>query len=97
MSNNTICIELNDWSNIIETTNKLKPKLSSGRYDISTKLLQDILSDIIIPITHIIYGSLFSGRVPDQLHISKVIPIYRASDPHQLQNFSQVYNLHFLN
>ncbi len=87
---NSIFIEPVDSSYIIETANKLKPKLSSGHDEISTKLLKETLSEIIIPITHIINRSLDSGIVPDQLKIAKVIPIYKASDSDQLRNYRPI-------
>ena len=86
----SFCWSLFINSCIIETANKLKPKLSSGHDEISTKLLQETISEIIIPITHIINRSLESGIVPDQLKIANVIPIYKASDPDRLQNYRPI-------
>ena len=48
------------------------------------------ISEIINPITHIINRSSDSGIVPDQLKIVKVIPIYKASDSSQLQNYRPI-------
>ena len=59
---NSLFIEPVNSSYIVETANKLKPKLSSGHDEISTKLLQETLSDIIIPITQIINRSLDLGK-----------------------------------
>jgi hypothetical protein len=87
---NSIFIEPVDSSYIIETANKLQPKLSSVHDEISPKLLKETLSEIIIPITHIINRSLDSGIVPDQLKIAKVIPIYKASDSDQLRNYRPI-------
>jgi hypothetical protein len=84
---NSILIEPVDSSYIIETAN---PKLSSGHDEISTKFLKETLSEIIIPIPHIINRSLDSGIVPDQLKIAKVIPIYKASDSDQLRNYRPI-------
>jgi len=89
---NSIFIEPVDSSYIIETVRKLKSKLSSGHDEISTKLLQKTLSEIIVLITRIINRSLDSGKVPDQLKIAKVIHIYKASDSCQLQNTAKVNN-----
>jgi len=75
-------------SHIIETVRKFK--LSSGHDEMSIKLLQKTLPEIIIPITHIINRSLDSGIVPGQLKIAKVIPIYKASDSSQLQNYRPI-------
>ena len=51
---------------------------------------QETISEIIIPITHIINRSLDSDIVPDQLKITKVIPIHKASDSSQLQNYRPI-------
>ena len=56
----------------------------------STKLLLKTLSDISIPKSHIINKSFDSCRVPDQLNIVTVIPIYKASDPNRLQNYRPI-------
>ena len=52
---------------IIEATNKLKPKLSTGHDDISTKLLKETIDNIKLPITHIINISFSTGIFPDKL------------------------------
>ena len=85
---NSIFIEPIDSSYIIETVRK--SKISSGHNEISTKILQKTISEINIPITHMINRSLDSGIVPDQLKITKVIPICKASDSSQLQNYHPI-------
>jgi len=48
------------------------------------------ISEISIPVTHIINRSLDSGIFPDQLTIAKIIPICKASDCNQLQNYRPI-------
>ena len=75
---------------VIEVVKKLKPKNSSGHDEISTKLVKNTISNIILPLTHIINISLQNGIVPDQLKIAKVIPVYKSSDADQIKNYQPI-------
>jgi len=60
-------LSLIDTSHVIEAANKLKPKLSTGRDDIFTKLLKETIHNIKLPITHIINRPFSTGIFPDKL------------------------------
>ncbi len=77
-------------SDIVNVINKLKPKLSSGHDNISTKLMKETINNIIEPITHIINQSLLSGIVPKDMKIAKVVPIYKSADPSIINNYRPV-------
>ena len=62
---------------ILQMCKKLKPKLSSGIDCISNKLLRQIAPIIIRPLHYLINLSLSTGFVPQQMKISKVIPVYK--------------------
>ena len=62
---------------ILQMCNKLKPKLSSGIDCISNKLLKQIAPIIIRPLHYLINLSLTTGFVPQQIKISKVIPVFK--------------------
>ncbi len=87
---NSIFLETIEPDQVIEITNKLKPKLSAGPDEISSKLLKETIEYIIYPLTHIINRSLLTGIVPNQLKIAKVIPIYKASDPTEFKNYRPI-------
>ena len=87
---NSIFLEPIESTQIINIVNKLKPKLSSGHDEISTKLLKSTIQNIIHPITHIINRSLLTGIFPDKLKIAKVVPIYKASNTAELKNYRPV-------
>ena len=59
----------------------LKSQKSSGYDGISTKLLKQIILNIVSPLGYIFNLSLSTGCCPDLLKIAKVIPIYRKDDP----------------
>jgi len=46
---------------VLEIANKLKPKLSAGHDEISSKLLQESIEYIKYPLTHIINGSIITA------------------------------------
>ena len=87
---NSMFIEPVLLSEVLLIANKLKPKLSYGHDDISTKLLKQTIYNIILPITHIINRSFDTDIVPNEMKIAKVIPIYKSSDPSLLKNYRPV-------
>jgi len=48
----------------LETVSKLKPKKSSGKDNISTKLLKEIIDCIDYPIAHLFNLSFKTGYIP---------------------------------
>jgi hypothetical protein len=68
-----------DMFKVVETTNKLKTKTSSG-YEISTKLLKETIHNISKPLTHIINQSFQTGIIPTKMKIAKVVPVHKSSD-----------------
>ena len=77
-------------SEVLNFSKKLKPKLSSGHDDISTKLLKETIENILEPMTHIINQSIATGIVPKEMKIAKVIPIYKSADPSILKNYRPI-------
>ena len=51
---NSMFLEPIESAQIIDATNKLKPKFSSGHDDIPTQLLKETINLIHQPITHIV-------------------------------------------
>ena len=58
---------------VLEIANKLKPKLSAGHDEISSKLLQESIEYIKYPLTHIINRSIITAIIPNQPKLTKVI------------------------
>ena len=83
---NSMFLESIEHSHVLDIVHKLKPKISCGHDDISTKLVKETIAYIIEPLTHIINLSLKTGIFPDKLKIAKVIPIHKSSDTDQLKN-----------
>ena len=68
------------------STLKLKNKNSSGKDEISNKLLKSIKDEIAKHLTIIINQSLKTGVFPDSLKIAKVKPLYKKGDIFCLNN-----------
>ena len=77
----------NDIYNII---NNLKNKNSTGKDEISNKLLKSIKHIISKPLSVIINQSLVTGIFPNALKISKVIPLYKKGDKQYLSNYRPI-------
>ena len=80
---------------IDETTTRkliehLKYKTSTGVDGISNKLLKISINELITPLTIIINQMLNTGIFPEQLKISKVVPIYKANDQKLLTNYRPI-------
>ena len=69
---------------------KLKSKNSSGKDEISNKLLKSIKDEIAKPLTIIINQSLKTGIFPEALKIAKVKPLYKKGDNFGLNNYRPI-------
>jgi len=76
--------------NIIEITAKIKSKQSFDHNNISTKLLKASIDSVVIPVTHIMNLSLMTGIVPNQMKISKVIPIFKSGNKSDFNNYRPI-------
>ena len=54
------------------------------------KYLKDIKHEICLPLTILVNKALGAGIVPDLLKTAKVIPIYKAKDKEQLNNYRPI-------
>ena len=75
---------------IIEIINSLKPKVSSGLDELSNKIIKLIKDVIAPPLTIIINQMLNTGLFPDQLKISKVIPLFKKGDDKLFSNYRPI-------
>ena len=77
-------------SETLSIISKLKSKNSSGKDEISNKLLKSIKDAIAKPLTIIINQSLKTGVFPDALKIAKVKPLYKKGDNFCLNNYRPI-------
>ena len=77
---------------ILGVIKKLKPKTSAGNDSVSNKLLKRIAPLIIGSLHYLINLSLEIGFVPQQIKISKIIPLYKigSSDKNNFFNYRPI-------
>ena len=68
----------------------LKNKTSTGIDGLSNKLIKMAKNALVKPLTVIINQIIVTGIFPDQLKISKVIPLYKAKDQSILSNYRPI-------
>jgi len=87
---NTIYLRPTDPLEVLQLVRKLKAKTSLDKDNLSTKMLKCVIEELLMPITHIINLSLIQGRVPDDLKIAKVIPIFKSGDKSKFNNYRPI-------
>jgi hypothetical protein len=75
---------------IVEATNSLQPKTSLDHNGVSLFFIKQFIPILVNPLHHIIQLSLSQGRVPVQLKIAKVIPIYKSGDSCRMDNYRPI-------
>ena len=71
-------------------TNKLKRRSSPAPDDLPAFLIIQNINYLIKPFAYLIIFSFSSGIFPDQIKLSKVVPIYKKSDKLDIQNYRPV-------
>ena len=75
---------------VLNIINNLKNKKSSGKDELSNKLLKSIQHIISKPLSVIINQSLVTGIYPEALKISKVKPLYKKGDKKDVCNYRPI-------
>ena len=65
----------------------IKPKTSTDVNGISTKFIQSVIHEIKTPLTHVFNLSMANGTFPNDFKTSKSIPILKAGDKTDLDNY----------
>jgi hypothetical protein len=77
---------------ILDISSKIKTKNSLDCNNISTKLMKLSIdqTEIAVPLTHIVNLSLSTGKVPLNMKIAKVIPIFKSGDRSLFKNYRPI-------
>ena len=87
---NSIYMDPVSQQEIIKTALSCKPKNSSGDDEIPSVVVRDIIQFVAVPLTHIFNLSLSKGIVPEKMKIAKVVPIFKAKDRHDFNNYRPI-------
>ena len=89
-SKNQIALQPIEEYKVIQVINRLKNKSSKGIDGISNNLIKTAKYVFAKPLTSIINQMLSSGIFPEQLKVSKIIPLHKANDKMFLTNYRPI-------
>ena len=75
---------------VLKIVNKFKNKKSMDTDGLSMNLVKKVINNIIKPLTYICNNSFQEGGFPDNMKISKVIPILKYGDNSILSNYRPI-------
>ncbi len=75
---------------VLKIINNFDKNKSAGHDGIGNLIVKRVANEIAQPLTNIFNLSLSTGKVPDQLKIAKVIPIYKKDDEEIFSNYRPV-------
>ncbi len=75
---------------ILDAVSQLQNKKSEDMYGISMFIVKKLISALITPLFFIISKSFESGKIPQQLKIAKIIPIFKAGDKLMPDNYRPI-------
>ncbi len=75
---------------IIKTIKKFHPKNSCDIDGVSTKMIKFISAEIATPLSHIFNLSLSTGLFPSKLKQCRVVPIFKAGDQFECDNYRPI-------
>lgn len=72
---------------IRDVIKNIKNKKTEDIYGFSTKLLKEIIGDIIYPLTKLINRSIKEGIFPDELKHARIVPVLKKGDINNSNNY----------
>lgn len=69
---------------------KLKSSHSSGLDNMSNNLLKQCKNSLVLPLTYLINLCFVNGIFPDNLKVSKVIPLFKKGDKNSYNNYRAI-------
>ena len=87
---NSIILNEITINEVAKEIRKLNPKKGFGVDGLSPMVFQCIANYISEPLTHIFNLSFSTGKMPHELKVSLVTPVYKADDNKQLTNYRPI-------
>lgn len=79
-----------DRNGILKLSSSLKNKHERGVDDMSPYVIKKLISYIVKPLTHVFNLSFMSGTFPESMKVSKVTPLCKKGDIHDLSNYRPI-------
>ena len=93
----SMTLQLTDVPEVTKIIQSLKSTKSAGHDGIRPGHLKSCGHILTEPITHLINLSLSTGKVPSQLKLARVIPVYKKDDPTEPGNYRPISLLSIIN
>ena len=75
---------------IINIVKSFKPKHSNDNNDLSMYVISKVIKSIVRPLAHIFNVSFLSGLFPDDMKISKIIPLFKNGKKTEFNNYRPI-------
>ena len=75
---------------IIRIVKQLKNTNSTSVDNICQHIIKKTIYAVARPLKHIINLSLTTGKVPNQLKVAKIVPIFKTGDPYDISNYRPI-------
>ena len=86
---NSICLVPVTTGEINRIIDQFK-NFHSGWYNIKPSIIKQTFSTMLEPLCYIVNMSFSKGRVPNQLNIAKVTPVFKNGDPSLIHNYRTI-------
>lgn len=87
---NSIFMKEATANEIMEISKKMKPKDSKDIYGMSSNLLKNIMPSIAEPLGLVFTRCLNEGHFPEQLKMSKVVPLFKGGKKSKPENYRPI-------
>lgn len=87
---NTMFLPGVEEQEVMNIVNGCKNKKSTGYDNVDMIIVKKVISNVVIPFTHICNKSFSSGVFPSKMKIAKVIPIFKAGEKNVFTNYRPV-------
>jgi hypothetical protein len=86
----TCFLQPTDKEEILQIIGKLGSRKSPGHDNIKSDIVKSVAHEISYPLTILLNLSLSTGKVPNDMKIAKVVPIYKKDSPEEFGNYRPV-------
>ena len=75
------------YDEVHQVIDKMASKTSCGIDEISRKVIKRVAPYISVPLSYIFNLTFSTGKIPDDLKVALVTPVYKASDENIYSNY----------
>ena len=88
--NESLFLKPTSPNEIVEIALNIKISKSTGHDDISSRVVKNSIHCFVEPLCYIFNRSIYSGIVPEELKLAKIVPIHKKGDTHDMLNYRPI-------